>query len=144
MSKFGHIATTKVSGETTADYKFYEFDVDGAIPTLRVAPATRSNKAYQAGLMKATEGDQQRLARGKIPAGYIDTLREKQVILYSKHIVRGWENVLDQDKNPVPFSEADCLDFLQAIPAQSFDQLITFCENEGNFRSYDPKEIAKN
>lgn len=143
MVNFSNVAKQQVTSENTAKYSYLDIEgMEGA--TLIVSPSTRSNKPYQAQIVKIMAPQQRRVASGRVNSEFINNFRETQKGLYAKFVVKGWEKILDVGGNVVPFNQDNCHDFLKALNNQSFDLLVEFCENEANFRNYDPEEVAKN
>ncbi|MGI9491977.1 MAG: hypothetical protein ACR2QF_06210 [Geminicoccaceae bacterium] len=142
MVDFTNVSDQKVSGSDTAVYELFDINMDDA--SLVVSPATRSNKPYNGDLIKLMVPQQRRISGGKVNAGFLDKYRKDLVPLYAKHILKNWAGVTDRTGSEVQFSQENAQSFLDALPAQSFDALVEFCENESNFRDTDTTELAKN
>ena len=140
MVDFSNVSSKKVSAETTAVYDLFDI-MEGA--SLIVAPATRSNKAYNSALMRRMIPQQRRISGGKMTPEFIDKYREDLKELYADHVIRNWNGVIDKERNEVSFSREAVRALLDAFPTSSWDALIEFCENEGNFRE-DAEGLAKN
>lgn len=143
MVDFSNLKRQQVSAQSTA--KFELFDIEGMEgAALIVVPATRTNKPYQAKVVKIMAPHNRRLASGKVSADFINSFRDTQKDLYAEHVVKGWENIHDAQGNAAPFTKENCKSFLEALPSHLFDQLVGFCEDDSNFRDYAPEDVAKN
>ena len=140
MVDFSNLEKKKTSADTKARYDLYEVGMGH----LMVSPATRSNKPYNAALLKLMLPQQRRIQGGKINADFVEKYRADLVPLYAKFIVKAWEGIFDSKGNEVPFSQDNVAAFLGALPLQVFDNLVDFCENELNFMDLDPEGAAKN
>lgn len=142
MVNFDNVANKQVSETSTALYELFDIDMEAS---LIVSPATRSNKAYTRALMKIMLPMQRRLSSGKTSPEFVDKFRKEiQPPLYADHIIKDWEGVVDATGEPVPCSAENKLAFMKALPAQAFDNLVAFCEEEPNFRDTDSQALAKN
>lgn len=127
MSKdFGHLSVKK---RDTAEFTFYAIDGE---PTLIVKHSGETNKKYFNEVLRRAEHFQKRKA--KISVEMLADARERDRVLYPKHVVTGWKNVVDKDKVVVPYTEDDCEAFLRAIPDEELDGLREFCRDASNFR----------
>lgn len=145
MVDFSQLKRQHVSDQDTARYDLFDIDMPGAY--LTVAPATRSNKAYNAAMIKQTLPMQRRMAGGKLSAEFLEKYRDDLKPLYAKHVIKGWGNVVDASGADVPFSVENAGAFLEALPNQPFDGLVGFCEDDSNFREdedTDTEALAKN
>ena len=144
MVDFSHLERQKVSDADTTIYELFDIDMPGA--SLTVAPATRSNKPYNAALIKKTLPMQRRMAGGKMSAEFLEKYRDDLKPPYANHVIKGWDKVVDAKGKPVEFTKENALAFLVALPNQSFDALVGFCEDDTNFRDTDTdvEELVKN
>lgn len=142
MVDFSNVAAKQVTAENTATYELYDIDMEGA--ALLVAPATRSNKAFNNAQTALMLPQQRRIQGGKLNAAFLDKYRADLRRLYAGHVVKGWSKIVDSSGTEASFNTEDCLRFLEALPNQSFDALVEFCENESNFRVTADEDLAKN
>lgn len=139
---FGNVSDKKVTADNTAEFDLFDIDMEEAV--LIVAPATRSNKAYNTAQMNLMLPQQRRISGGKMNAAFLDKYREDIKPMFATHVLKGWTNVVDRTGKAVPFSTENAFAFLQALPSSTFDALTEFCENEGNFRVAADPDLAKN
>ena len=147
MAKFGSMPVKK---KETIAYAIqpivYE---DGTTPTLQVMPANDSNKPYMSALLR--NNAQVR----RVPKVTLKTLarnRNDDIELYAKYIIKGWENVRDENDEQVKFSIDECVEFLEAIVKDNtwiFDDIRMFCSDMNNFiedgaDENDEEELLKN
>ena len=146
MADFSHLKTLDVSTDKTARFTIHQITVNGKTPTLIVAPATDANKPYFNALLKRAGKSVRQIRSGSINAGMIDENREEERALYPKHVVKGWEDMLDGTSGKdVPFSKSECAEFLGQLPDWIFDDMRTFCGNPANFTELmDVETKAKN
>tara|TARA_R110000737_G_scaffold47134_5_gene67063 strand:+ start:1363 stop:1836 length:474 start_codon:yes stop_codon:yes gene_type:complete len=150
MSQFGQLKALHVKDGDTAEFYFNELE---GIPQLTCKPATNVNKAFLNAVMAASK-EASRVARAKkkikgkqdeaITQAAIDRARMDDIELFVDHVVVGWEDVVNQNEEPVEFTAENCRDFLQAIPPEMFTELRLFCLDIRNFRpevtKMDPEE----
>lgn len=142
MVDFSNLSRQQVSADDTAVYEF--FDIDMVDASVVVSTSARSNKPYNAALIALMIPQQRRVQGGKINAQFLDKYRNDLVPLYAKHVLKNWANIVDAEGAQVPFSQENAEGFLRALPAQVFDALFEFCDNERNFRDTDVEDLAKN
>lgn len=138
MVDFSHLSqeVTKAS----AVYTFYELKGE---PWVRVVPATEDNKAYFNALMSRQLRNRQR--RRHLRADDLKQNRNEDAVLYAKHVVIEWGNLVDAEGEPVTLTEEHCKQFLKAIPKTSFDGLRDFAADETSFYELpDTEEVSKN
>ena len=140
---FEHLKKLEVKAGETMPFTFYQIVGE---PVLHLAPATEANKPYFNALLKRSRKNQRRLQSGSFTASVITENRDDDRELYPKFIVRGWENVVDSDNNPVTFSAEACSDFLSALPDWLFDEARQFAVDATNFVDVevDVEEVAGN
>ena len=150
MSQFGQLKALHVKDGDTAEFFFSELE---GVPVLTCKPATNINKSFLNAVMAASK-QASRVAKAKrkvsgkqddtITQAAIDRARMDDIDLFVDHVVVGWEDVVNQDGEPVEFSKENCRDFLQAIPPEMFTELRLFCLDIRNFRpdavEMDPEE----
>ena len=142
MAKFSHLKALSVSDGDTAEFTFYEI---GGAPVLTCAPATKVNSDFLNAVLKQSKAAQRKLRarKGQMPtAAQLEEVKQQDVVLFTKYIVKDWRNVEDFDGTPVEFSEEACQEFLLAIPDDMFEDLRAFCLDISNFRQegMDPEE----
>lgn len=143
MSKFGHLKKLDIESTKLVPYEIIQI---ADKPVLQVAPATEVNKPFFNALLRRARKTSKAVQAGAITAGLIDSNREEDKELYSQFVVKGWSNVKDESGNDVPFSQADCLEYLKALPNYIFDPLREFVSNPMNFveDTLDVDTAAKN
>lgn len=141
MPDFSQFDRLRMTEESTAVYRLHQLEGE---PTLTVAPALEANAPYLNALLKQSKDSNRRLqALGASPAA-LEASREDARVLFARHVIRGWNGVVDSKGAPVEFSEQNCLAFLRALPAWIFDAIQSFCTRPTNFikpGEAGPKEI---
>lgn len=126
MSKFGNYEF-----QASKEPQKFIFIEDGGDPQayVMVLPATQANKAYT----NARQKDRRAIA--EIMRGNVNVAenRKREQKLYAQHVVKGWGNIVDQDGEPVEFSQKECQEYLAAIPYWWFEDLQNFCNDPLNF-----------
>lgn len=106
------------------------------MPQIRfsVRSATKDNRAYFDALLRVgamlngqIDGD-----KTKISPEVNERFESEQIRMFAAHVVVGWENIVDDDGDPVLFSPDDAADVLKSIGLE-FDRLKAFCEERSNF-----------
>lgn len=134
MADFSHLKVLEVSPDKTARYTLHQITVNGKTPTLIVAPATEANKPYFNALLKRAGKMAGALRAGNINAGMIEQNRGEDYDLYPRHVVKGWEDMVDgKTGKDVAFSKEECANFLSELPDWLFDDLRNWCGNPANF-----------
>lgn len=134
MSKpnFSNLAALTVRADREIDFVFALIEGE---PRLKVRPATEANRPYfNAVLRSSGKGLLKRMRGGRLNAEALAESRAQDRKLFAEFVVRGWENVVDGDGVAVPFSRENVEGFLEALPADLFDELRAFCSNPDNFR----------
>ena len=146
MADYGYLKDLEVSPDKTARYTLHQITVNGLTPVLIVAPATEANKPYFNALLKRAGKSARAVRAGAISAGMIEENRDEDKILYPKHVIKGWENLVDGKTGEVTkFSVRECTDFINALPDWLFDDLSKFCGNPASFTELmDVQVNAKN
>lgn len=140
MSKFGYLKKLQVA-EKPVDLRLV--DLPGE-PVLHVLSATEANRKFWRELLARRPND---VGRGKrFTAEAIARDRDEDRDLYPGRVVVGWTGIVGEDGKPVPFSVADCTEFLAALPDDLFDEIRAFCTKASHFResTFDVEEAAKN
>ena len=127
MSDFSHLA--KLEPQDTVKYVLYQIQGE---PALIMAPALESNKPYFNAILKKGRKLARRAGRN-VNRAMLREARDDDRQIYPKHIIRGWEKVVDAKNKPVKFTEDDCVAFLKAMPDWVFDELRVFASNPQNF-----------
>ncbi len=114
---------------------------------LHLAQAGEPNKPYFNALLRIQK-QPDRVARSKRGAAGItyDTFpeqREEDKVLFSQHVVRGWENVM-MNGEAVPCSPEQVMNLFNALPFDVMDDLRDFAKEPANFRETDVEGLAKN
>lgn len=144
MADFSHLKNLDVQAKTTR-YQMDQITVNGMAPVFIVASATEANKPYFNALLKKANQASKAVRRGKISSDLISKNRAEDRDLYPKHIILGWEDVLDSDGATVPYSKAEAKELIESLPDWLFDDLRTFCGDPANFAdTLDVEIIAKN
>lgn len=60
-------------------------------------------------------------------------LEARDRALFPKHVVVGWDNVVDSEGQRVPFSVEACSDFFEALPLWILDDVRLFALTASNF-----------
>ena len=149
MSKFGYIDKERVSGKQTGEFVFTR-SYGGSFPVLTVRPvAPTLNPEYTNAFIRARGGvrrvqamqQRQMAATDFSKAG--DDSRAADRDLYPRHVVVGWDGVVDIDGKPVAFTTDDCRDFLAHIDDYVFDELRAFCMDAANFVEVPTEDAAR-
>lgn len=144
MPDFSHLKKYEVQGTQTAEFPLV--DIEGT-PILHVLPASEANRGYFNALLRRSRKSAKSVQAGAINAQLIEQNRQEDRELYSQFVVKGWDKVEDATGHKVPFTQENCLSFLEAIPSNIFDDLRSFCNQPRNFISQDfidAEETSKN
>ena len=101
---------------------------------LELRPATMANNSYyNAALKLATKR-----TAGKVPKKVeqkeeINQGRLDDRALFAGTVLVGWEGVVDDQGQPVPFSKEVAQDLIDALPDWMFDQIRMFAMDPGQF-----------
>ena len=136
MAKFGNLKQFDPRGRTatmTMPIALTKPDGKRVTPKLIGRYAGDTNPAWQNALTKhnAKTGIIRKIQAGA--SGIEEIAIERDVELYPKHIITGWEDVIDEDGNPVSFSEKECREFLQALPRWVFTDVRIWFSSAANF-----------
>jgi len=86
-----------------------------------------------------------RATGNRVDADMVSANEAADIAAFAKHIVKSWDNVVDDDGQPVPYSIENAKDILTALGGE-FDELKTFCADRMNFteQALDSATVAKN
>ena len=70
-------------------------------------------------------------------------MREAKVKVFCKTVLKDWENVLDREGEPIPFSEDAAIQLLTALPVL-YDILEAEASSISNFQTEALADEAKN
>ena len=129
MGQFDHITKQTKASETV---RFEMPEIDGT-PWLEVAQATEANTSFLNAALRFRNVQRRGFRPGTVGSGQVDRARRTDLVLFSKHVVKGWGNITDKAGVPVEFNEQNCREFLEAIPSWLFNDLRQFCINPINF-----------
>lgn len=115
-------------------------------PRLQMRHAGQSNKPYMNAVARenAKNGATRRIQQGRMDNALAEQLRDQDRNLLPKHVVTGWEGVLDTSGKPVPYSQENAAAFFAALPAWIIDEIRNFAGYAGNFLpdAPEPEQIA--
>lgn len=149
MTDFSHIQSLDVSVDKTTRYTITQITSHDISPTLILAPATDVNKPLFNAILKRSKKNSKAARAGSIGIDTLSENRDEDRLLYSRHVVKGWEDMLDAKGKEVVFSPDVCKEFLEALPNWIFDDLRNFASSPISFVEDDdeilvPEEKAKN
>jgi hypothetical protein len=137
MTDFSNYSALRPSAENPSDY------TPPSLPsiTLKVLPASDANPKYFNAFL--ARGEELRAANPVLPgqkprpatAEKLEEIRQVARELFAEHVIVGWEGVVDTAGAEVNFTPKRCLEFLQAIPNYSFDEIQNFAMQPRNFSS---------
>lgn len=140
--------TSNDEASKTKEYVLDRITLNGKSPVLSVLSTTNLNRPYMNAVLKDQKGSRQRKAQaGKIDMQMAEELREKDRERFSRHVVKGWNDLINDDGVEPEFTRENCAEFLNALPDDIFDDLRIFCDNINNFVEdieIDIEETAKN
>ena len=58
---------------------------------------------------------------------------ENGLTILSRYIIVGWDDIFDDDKELIPFSEENCREYLQGLPARIIQSITKSASNRNNF-----------
>lgn len=134
MVDFSNYSALQEDGSEAREFTFH--DIEGQ-PSILSRPATSANKKYNnarlKSLNKRTKGGR---AKARISLATVESARREDADMLSKFCVTGWGTPpVDSSGEPVPFSAANCHDFLLAIPDWMFDEYRGWVSDPINFTS---------
>ncbi len=135
---FGHL---KPSRKDTSECVLYDYPKE---PVLVVKFAGEGNPRYFNEMLRKADHAMRRKA--KISEQMIRENRTKDRELFPKFVIVGWRNVFDVSGNEVPFSQENCVAFINgALDDVAFDLVREWAKDPSNFRdAADSNEIAGN
>lgn len=148
MANFSKISKLRVADDQLAEFVFPVYlDKDDKLPiTLICMPGGHHNKGLEAASTKRAQG--KRATAGKTPARQLEEGLDEAVLLFPKHVIKGWRNVFDDDGvTPVPYSEAECQKVLELLRTNAPDYFVEFVGwtmTLDNFRVAAAEIVAKN
>ena len=143
MSQFEHLSALAPKGQA----EFVMYQIAGE-PSIMVEQAGESNRGYYTALIRRNARNARKISAGKIDAAMLAQSRDEDRELYSRHVIKSWEGILDKDGAEVDFSPENCYDFLKALPNWLFDELRVFAGEPANFIEDEdpaplPEEVAE-
>lgn len=145
MVDFSHLSALQVSADKTAEYVIHQITVNDKSPVLILAPATDANKGFFNALLRRSSKQAAALKAGKVDVKMIEDHRDEDRVLYPKHVVKGWRDMVDAEGERVPFTQQNVTDFFEALPNWVFDDVREFARETSNY--VDPLDVeikAKN
>jgi hypothetical protein len=128
---FSHLKQLDIKDKTT---NYPIIDIQGeVVPTLKIKPATQSNSPYFNAILRKSKSKVGSIQSGNININMLDENRTEDRKLFPKHVIVGWENVVDSSGEAVPYTFSDCKDFVNAIPDWIFDKIRNFAATSENF-----------
>ncbi|RLE25520.1 MAG: hypothetical protein DRJ50_02770 [Actinobacteria bacterium] len=125
---FSNVSAREVVPSQIGTYTIVE--LDGA-PKLLGVCAGEKNKSLRAAVNKANA---QRGARATRNADAVN-MQARAIVRaqFPKHVIKGWEDVIDADGEPVVFSPEACDAFLRALPDWILQGVIEYFADPENF-----------
>lgn len=133
MANFSHLKPMELTKDVTARYTIHQITVNGKTPTLILKPAAQVNAPYFNELLKSASKNAKAISAGQVSTSMIDENREQDRLLFPKHVIVDWEDMLDADGTELAFSEKDCKEFLEALPNHIWDGLRNYATAPENF-----------
>lgn len=139
MSIFSQFATDRKK-ENDGVTVSYGFNDDGTEIKFFISRMGKSNKAYTKELEKAT-----RPYRRQFELGTMDEKKAEDIFMevFSKTILKGWENVQDKEGNIIEFNRFKAVDLFKALP-DLFQDLQEKANSAALFREAELEDDAKN
>lgn len=109
---------------------------------LHMKHAGEGNRAWMNAVQKwnAKHNMARRQARGG--ADFDELMRQRDVELYPKLVVTGWDDCFATDNSLVPFDEESCREFLAALPDWIMDEVRLYAVQAANFLPDDAPDEA--
>ena len=127
------------------DFPFYDIPGRNGEPIiLIVSPAGEPNKPYFSALTRYAMKNRRTMQNN---ANILEETRNLDRKLYAQYVVQGWKNVVDTQGQDVVWGKKECLELLEKLPNQYFDELRECCADLNNFSGVTPEEVdgtAKN
>ena len=131
MPNFEYLERLEVKEGRTAEYILDDINPEEP-PVLTLLPAGPANKQYSRAAMRRNRQFDALLA-GKMTPKLIEDIRDADVVLFAKHVIRGWKNVVDTDGKAVKFTAENAEAFFNALPTRFFDSIRAFAQNADNY-----------
>lgn len=135
MAKFSKLAKREQRKAKEARYELYDvFEGLKHTPVLIGVYAGESNEEYYNRLLQRnTKGSAKKRLQKSMTVRELQEGRALDRKLYPKFVLIGWEGVVDDDGNEVPYTASDCYDLMCAISDEEFDEIRDFFQNPGSF-----------
>lgn len=131
---FNHLDKYELASEPVP-YTLYQL---GGAPKLFMKPAGEKNKGYHDALLKRNAKLAQQFRAGtKVTRAMLQENRHHDKALYGKHVIVGWEGIVDDADAEVAFTPEVCKQFLAKLPNWIFDDVRQFATNPANFLKED-------
>lgn len=105
-----------------------------------VARAGKSNKAYQKALEVTFKPHRRSMQLGTLSE---DTASKLMLEVFATTVLKGWENVQDENGKEMAFNKENAIKLLTDLP-ELYDDLSEKANNVANFRDESREEDAKN
>ena len=113
---------------------------DGTVPTFLISRMGGSNKAYTKALERGTKPFRRQNQMGMLPE---ETLRPIVRKAFCETVLKGWRNVLDENDQPISYSEQNALKLMTDLP-DVYEILQQEAMDLSNFRDKAIEAEAKN
>lgn len=117
-------------------------------PVLILAHAGESNKVYFNEYLRKSNRTMRAVQTKRLTVDVLAANRRVEIELFPKHIIKDWRGITDKKGKEVPFSAAECREFLEALVAKAahlFDDIRNFAGDVSNFAGeFDVEEVVKN
>jgi hypothetical protein len=114
----------------------FTIDLMEGRPVLIVKPAGAENKPFLNAMLRES-GTARELRQNRISADQLEKNRDMIARLYPEHVVVGWERVVNNAGETVPFSKEACAELLAGLVTGGagyvLDELASFCGEPANF-----------
>lgn len=138
---FDYLKKLEISESDTIDFVIEELI---GRPVIKLSPATKANKEYFNKLLR--KANSKRSVKRRIDAVAIDEYRDINKNLFPQHVIKGWEGIVNDKGEEVEFSVLACVELINALPEDIFDEIVLFATDPANFRDedIDVEELGKN
>lgn len=144
---FDHLSKLEVRREAQTTVELPELSPKARV---HVKPATEANPLYFNAMLKRTGARARRMVRtDRITQEDAEQNRAEDRELFPRYILAGWDDILDQDNQPVPFNADTAKEFCAKLPAWLFDRIRNAAATPERFladcdAAPDPQAIAGN